>query len=129
MKGKQPVTSRLAYEKIMASGAREGMYKKIISTLEKIGEGTSWDIARYLNEKPDRVWKRNAELKQAEIIIDTGKFGLTPDNNPAIIYALFTQKEKYKDTPKPEKVMQGNTISHFSRNIDKIGKGEQASLF
>lgn len=113
----------------MATGAREGMYKKIITTLEKIGEGTSWDIAKALDEKPDRVWKRQSELKLAGIVIDTGKLGLSPDNNPAIIYALFTQKEKYKDIPKPEKIMKGEGISHYSKNIDTIAKGTQAVLF
>src|SRR5882757_1999686 len=117
MSRKQPLTSKLAYEKIMSAGAREGTYKKIITCLQSIGEGTSWDIANWLGVKPDKIWKRNSELKQASILIDTGKMGMTPDGNQAIIYALFTQKEKYSQVPKPEKIPKGKGISDYSKAI------------
>lgn len=106
----QPYTSKLAYEKIMQPGVKEGMYKKIITSLQAIGEGTSWDIAEHLGVKPDKCWKRNSELKQAGIIIDTGKTKLTPDGNDATVYALFTEKEKYKTTSDMAKDLIKDTL-------------------
>lgn len=125
----QPITSKLAYEIIMREGAREGMYKKIITALEVIGEGSSYDIAKHLGVKPDKVWKRASELKKDEVIIDTGKMGLSPDGNAAIIYALEKDKSKYKDVPKVERQEKITTVDYANVLIAKGKKLVQPELF
>lgn len=115
----------------MREGAREGMYKKIITALEVIGEGSSYDIAKHLGVKPDKVWKRASELKKDEVIIDTGKMGLSPDGNPAIIYALAKDMSKYSHIEKIAPIVKGMTTAADYANL-LIARGKslvQKELF
>jgi len=113
----QSDTSRLSFEKIMAPGARDNHYRKIIAALQVIGDGTSWEISAQANIKPDQVWKRQHELVDAGIIFDTGLRRNSPDNNPAMVYSLVSNKEKYKDVPKPERVSKSDTTAADFANM------------
>lgn len=100
----QSDTSKLAYDKIMAPGARDNHYKKIILALEWIFEGTNYEIAKQARLKPEQVWKRTGELCRDGVIIDTNKRGVSPDGNKAIIYTLAENKSMYAHIEKPEVV-------------------------
>lgn len=107
----QSDTSRLSFEKIMAPGARDNHYRKILTALKIIGNGTSWEIATQAEIKPDQVWKRQNELMKSELIADTGLRRNSPDGNPAIVYCLFSDKDKYADVPKPERVSKNDVTA------------------
>jgi len=101
MPKKQRDTSQLAFEKIMAPGARDNHFKKIVTSLDKIIKGTNYDIAADCGLKPDQVWKRQNELVLAGTVMDTGLRGVSPDGNKAIIWALTKNKDLFKDVEKP----------------------------
>lgn len=100
---KNPETSMEAYQRIMMPGARECTYKKVLESLQRIGEGNYEAIAAACFEKESRIWKRLGEMRNMGLIVDTGKRTLTKDNNNSMVYALFTDADKYKDVPKVER--------------------------
>lgn len=117
----QSDTSRLSYEKIMQPGARENHYWKILTALNKIKDGTSWEISDATEQppelnikklKPDQVWKRISELVDADIIFDTGIRRNSPDGNKAQVYALSSRRQEYADIPKPERVESTTTADY-----------------
>lgn len=95
----QSDTSRFAYDVIMRPGARESVWKKIIECLEKIKDGTNYEIAEALNLKPEKVWKRTGHSELScpvhGAIFDTGLRRNSPDGNPSIVYALSSNRDKY----------------------------------
>lgn len=95
--------SRAAYDKVMAPGARDNHYKKIILALEWIMDGTAWEIAKQARIKPDQCWKRLPELRGADTIFDTGLRRLSPDGNKAAVYALSSRRSEYDHIKPPEK--------------------------
>lgn len=101
MPKKQRDTYMLAFDKIMAPGARDNHFKKIVTSLDKIIKGTNYEVAADSGLKPDQVWKRMSELVLAGTVMDTGLRGLSPDGNKAIIWALTKNKELFKDVEKP----------------------------
>ena len=117
----QSDTSRLSYEKIMQPGARENHDWKILTALNKIKDGTSWEISDATEQppelnikklKPDQVWKRISELVDADIIFDTGIRRNSPDGNKAQVYALSSRRQEYADIPKPERVESTTTADY-----------------
>ena len=123
----QSDTSRLAFDKIMAPGARNNHYRKILSALQVIENGTSWELATQAGMKPDQVWKRIPELIASEIVFDTGLRRNSPDGNKAMVYALVSEKEKYKDVPKPERVLKSDmTAADFANLL--IAKNSKAKF-
>ncbi len=124
MKG-QSDTSKLSYEKIMQPGARENHYRKILTALDKIGDGTSWEIAEATEQppelnikklKPDQVWKRISELIDDDVIFDTGIRRNSPDGNPAMVYALSSRREEYAHIEKPERI-EKTTTADFANGL------------
>jgi hypothetical protein len=115
----QSDTSKFAYDVIMRPGARESVWKKIIECLEKIKDGTNYEIAAYLNMKPEKVWKRTgiSELScKGGALFDTGKRRNSPDGNKAIVYALSSRREEYADVVKPERI-ESTTTADFANAI------------
>lgn len=108
MARKQSDTSVLSYEKIMAPGARESTYKKIILALEWIIDGTNYEIAVQARLKPEKVWKRTGKSELCKpdengvsVLVDTGLRRNSPDGNPCIVYTLYENKDKYAHIEKP----------------------------
>ncbi len=127
MARKQPITSKLSYQKITQPGVLESHYKKIFEAVKEYGRGTSWEISKFTNLKypgkgltPDQVWKRIKKMLEAEILIDTRLFGLSDTGNPAMIYDLITNAHLYSLTPKPERQKKGvKTTGHYAGEILK----------
>lgn len=132
MKG-QSDTSRLSYEKIMQPGARENHYKRIITALEKIKDGTSYEIAEATEVnlftkskmKPDQVWKRISELIDADVLFDTGIRRTSPDGNKAMVYALSSRKAEYAHIVKPERIHKTTTADYASAIIASTSAGKK----
>jgi predicted ArsR family transcriptional regulator len=129
----QPITSRLAYDKIMKPGAKDSMYKKIILALEWRMDGTSWEIASQIRCKPDKVWKRLSELRRDDVVFDTKIRRNSPDGNDAMVYALSSRKSEYANVKPPEKYSTNTTTAadYASKIIAKTTKGiaQQQQLF
>lgn len=125
---KNPETSLQAYERITQQ-VRDTTYKKIIDALKKIGKGNYELIAAAAFEKESRIWKRLGELRNMGVIIDTGERTLTKDNNNSMVYALFSDAEKYKDIPKPERVESITAVDFANLLIAKGNRVQQKSLF
>lgn len=132
----QTDTSKFAYEVIMREGARESIWKKIIECLEKIKDGTNYEIAEALGIKPEKVWKRTGHSELScpvhGAIFDTGLRRNSPDGNPSIVYALSSNRDKYQ-TVKEVHYMEGktNAADYASKLIatTKQGKIIQQQLF
>lgn len=129
-------TSKFAYEVIMRPGARESVWKKIIECLEKIGEGTNYDIATALNMKPEKIWKRTGPSELScpvnGAIFDTGKRGTSPDGNKAIVYALSSRRNEYADVVKPERIESTTTADYANAIFAASAAGKklfQAEMF
>jgi len=108
-------TSKFAYEVIMRPGARESVWKKIIECLEKIKDGTNYEIAEYLQMKPEKIWKRtgHSELSCKDgALFDTGLRRNSPEGNPAIVYALSSRRNEYADVVKPERIESTTTADY-----------------
>jgi len=118
---KNPETSLQAYERITQQ-VRDTTYKKIIEALKKIGEGNYELIAAAAFEKESRIWKRLGELRNMGVIIDTGKRTLTKDNNNSMVYALWSDADKYKDAPKAERLEKVTAVDYASKLIAMSGK-------
>jgi len=118
---KNPETSLQAYERITQK-VRDTTYKKIIEALKKIGEGNYEAISLAAGEKESRIWKRLGELRNMGVIIDTGKRTLTKDNNNSMVYAIFTDADKYKDVPKKERVEKITVVDYANVIIAKAKK-------
>lgn len=112
----QTDTSKFAYEVIMRPGARESIWKKIIECLEKIKDGTNYEIATALNIKPEKVWKRTGHNELScpvhGAIFDTGLRRNSPDGNPSIVYALSSRRKEYADVLKPERIESTTTADY-----------------
>jgi DNA-binding Lrp family transcriptional regulator len=121
---KNPETSLLAYERIMRPGAKETTYKKIINALMSIGTGNYEAIAKSCCTDESKVWKRLGEMRNMGLIIDTGLRVQTKNNNKSMVYALFTDKEKYKNIPKPERLPknQATAVDYANLIIAKTSK-------
>lgn len=129
MTRKNPETSIEAYNRIMSCDAKESAYKKIIQALEVIGEGNYEAISTQAKETESRIWKRLGECRSMGLIFDTGKRVITKNGSNSMVYALFTQKEKYIQVPKPEKIPKGKGISDYSKAIRRVSKIVQQVLF
>lgn len=124
----QTDTSKFAYEVIMRPGARESIWKKIIECLEKIKDGTNYEIAAHLNMKPEKIWKRTGhnELScPAGAIFDTGLRRNSPDGNPSIVYALSSRRDMYADVPKPERIESTTVADYASLLVNSTAAGKR----
>jgi len=125
----QSDTSRFAYEVIMQPGARESMWKKIIVALEKIKDGTNYELAEAIGVKPEKVWKRTGinELSCPinGAIFDTGLRRNSPEGNPSIVYALSSRKQDYKDVVKPERIEKNTTSAVDYANLIIAATGKR----
>ena len=113
MARKQSDTSITAYQRIMQG--RDSHYKKLILAMEWLVEGTSYQLAKQARLRDDQAWKRCSELVKPDengvsIFIDTGKRGISPNGNPAIIYGLYENRDKYT-TPKENHYREGKTTA------------------
>ena len=112
----QSDTSRFAYDVIMRPGARESIWKKIIECLEKIKDGTNYEIAEALGMKPEKIWKRTGHSELScpvnGAIFDTGIRRSSPDGNQAIVYALSSRRSEYAHIKKPERIESTTTADY-----------------
>lgn len=128
-------TSKFAYDVIMRPGARESIWKKIIECLEKIKDGTNYEIADALGIKPEKVWKRTAvsELSCKDgAIFDTGLRRLSPDGNPCIVFSLSSRRNEYADVKKPERIEKTTTADYATAIFASTAAGKklfQAEMF
>jgi len=130
----QSDTSKLSYEKIMQPGARESHYRKILTALNKIKDGTSWEIADATEQppelnikklKPDQVWKRISELIDDDVIFDTGIRRNSPDGNPAMVYALSSRRGEYAHIKPPERIEKTTAADFASLLINSTAHGKR----
>lgn len=130
----QSDTSRLSYEKIMQPRARENHYWKILTALNKIKDGTSWEIADATEAppelnikklKPDQVWKRISELVDCDVIFDTGIRRDSPDGNKAMVYALSSRREEYAHITKPERIESTTTADYANAIFASSAAGKK----
>ena len=136
---KQPITSRLAYDKIMAPGARDTHNRKIILAMERIEQGTNYDLAKASGLKESQVWKRTGKLKEDGIFIDTKLTKLNADGNECIVYAMAERASDFKNVPEREYVYKQGELSatdfaslliEKSKRINKYKKAiTQTELF
>ena len=66
-----PETSKEAYRSLRAEELRE-TYRKILSALSQLGQGTTEEIAAFLKMPHDRIWKRMSELERMELVYKPG---------------------------------------------------------
>jgi len=108
MARKQTDTSKFAYSVIMRPGGRYSIWKKILLCLETIKDGTNYEIAEWLNVKPEKVWKRTGKAELScpinGAIFDTGLRRNSPDGNPSIVYALSSRRSEYANVKKSERI-------------------------
>lgn len=122
-------TSKFAYDVIMRPGARESVWKKIIECLEKIKDGTNYEIADALGMKPEKIWKRTGHNELScpvhGAIFDTGLRRNSPEGNPSIVYALSSRKEMYADVPKPERIEKTTVADYASLLVNSTAAGKR----
>lgn len=124
----QTDTSKFAYDVIMRPGARESVWKKIIECLERIKDGTNYEIAEALCMKPEKIWKRtgHSELSCPDgAIFDTGLRRNSPEGNPAIVYALSSRRMEYADVPKPERIEKTTVADYASLLVNSTAAGKK----
>lgn len=125
----QTDTSKFAYDVIMRPGARENVWKKIIECLQKIKDGTNYEIADAMNVKPEKVWKRTGSNELScpvnGAIFDTGLRRNSPDGNPCIVYALSSRREEYAHIQKPERIESTTTADYANAIFASSAAGQK----
>jgi len=130
MSKQQSDTSRFAYDKIMANGARDNIWKKIILCLEWKMDATNYEMAEWIKVKPEKVWKRTGPKELScpinGAIFDTGLRRPSPDGNPSIVYALSSRRSEYPEIPKETHYMEGQaTAADFASKLTATAENHQ----
>lgn len=112
-KRKNPPTSTEAYKSIDPSTIRK-MYKDILGTLNIIETGTYEDIASFLEEKPERIWRRLSEMGEMGLIHRPGDRKLMSSGRYGMVWKIGAAVEPEK---KKKKIMKGPSVADFSRAI------------
>jgi hypothetical protein len=121
-----PETSKDALRSLEPDSIR-AMYRKIAAALQVLGPSTFEEVATYLNEKPERIWKRLDEARKIGLChrpgekkkMSSGRFGFLwkAGDGPDVV----DQKSKLSET---------KTIADHSRAIKKLAQPiNQPTLF
>lgn len=124
-KHKVQSTSKAAYDSLTPDKLRED-YKKIMTALSALGEGTSEQIAARLKCKPDKVWKRLDELKKMEILYKPGNRRPLKSGCMGFTWSL-TEKGKQM-VESSQELLPGKTVQEFSRALN-TGNYKPNTLF
>ena len=109
-------TSRAAYESLTPDKLRDD-YKKIMSALSVIEEGTSEQIAAKLKCKPDKIWKRLSEMVKMEVIIKPGNKRPLKSGCNGYTYVLTEKGKQLVECNLS--MIPGKTVQDFSRAINQ----------
>lgn len=116
MKKKHPETSLSAWRSVTKEMISDH-HSKILESLSVIKKGSSEQISTHSNLSYWQVTKRMKELESKDLVYKTGEKVATRTGRSAAVYALKNPGEApVKET---ESVMQGKTISDFSKSITK----------
>jgi hypothetical protein len=126
--GKRKVieTSQSAYKSLDPDSIR-AMYKKIASALQALGSSTFEEVAAYLDEKPERIWKRLDEARKIGLCHRPGEKKKMSSGRCGFLWKagdgpdVIDQKSKLSET---------KTIADHSRAIKKLAQPiNQTTLF
>lgn len=109
-------TSQDAYKSLDPEKTR-AMYAKIVKALEIIGPATYEELATYMREKPERVWKRLSEAGRLNLIHRPGDRKIMSSGRQGFVWSVGPSPEPVK---KKERVMKGRTVSDFSKAINQV---------
>lgn len=115
MKTQLSDTSKRANDKV--SPHKQTHKQKLIFAMERIEQGTSYQLAINARMTHAQAWKRCGELVKDGIFIDTKLRGVSPDGNPAIIYALKERESDFTNIPKPEYISKNETTAADYANL------------
>jgi hypothetical protein len=102
------------------------MYLKIVGALKTLGTGTYEDVARQINEKPERVWKRMGEAGKLGLIHRPGEKKRMASGRFGFVWAPGGTPEPVK---KKERVMKGKSVMEYSRQILNQPPKKEENLF
>lgn len=116
-------TSLSAYRSLDPDNLRQ-IYKDIVMALRKIEKGTYEEVAAAMKIEPSRVWKRMNEIEKMGLICRPGDKKLLSSGRNGFVWHLTENVSK--EVKPVEKSMKGNSVSFYTKNINKI---IQQSLF
>lgn len=108
-----PSTSTDAYKSLQPDQIR-AMYVKIVEALKVIGPSTYEQLAAYMNEKPERVWKRLSEAGRLNLIHRPGERRVMASGRQGFVWAVGAPSEPAR---KRERAMKGKTVAQFAKEI------------
>src|ERR1700677_2234720 len=119
-------TSQDAYRSLDPDSIR-AMYRKIAAALQALGPSTFEEVAAYLDEKPERIWKRLDEARKIGLCHRPGEKKKMSSGRHGFLWKagdgpdVVDQKSKLSDT---------QTIADHSRAIKKLAQPvNQPTLF
>src|SRR5690348_4086471 len=112
-------TSKEAYLSLQPDDIRE-MYRKIMKALSALGTGTFEDIAAYIKEPRERVWKRLSEMAKMELIFRPGAKKMLKSGRNGFVWQLTS--DTTPKTQAAEKALKGKSVVDFSKDISKISE-------
>jgi predicted transcriptional regulator len=113
---KNPATSLEAYRSLEPEKIAK-MYLRIVEALTAIGPSTYEGIATYLNEKPERVWKRMSECLSLNLVHRTGERKIMKSGRAGFVWAAGPSPEPVK---KKQRVLKGPSVQDFSKAINQV---------
>jgi hypothetical protein len=117
-KRNNPSTSTDAYKSLQPEKIA-AMYVKIVEALTKIGPSTYEQLADYMGEKPERVWKRLSEAGRFNLIHRPGKRKTMRSGRQGFVWSVGPSTETIQ---REQKVMKGKTVADHSRAIKKLSQ-------
>ena len=109
-KRKNPPTSLEAFKSLDPEKVNE-IYKKIVSALRIIKEGTYEDIARNLKMEPVRIWKRMNEARKMGLIERTENRRKMASGRDGFTWVATDL------LPSTEKAIPGKGVVDYSRSL------------
>lgn len=106
-------TSQDAYKSLDPEKIR-AMYAKIVKALEIIGPATYEELAVYMREKPERVWKRMDECRKLGLCHRPGARKIMSSGRQGFLWQAGPEPEP---TKKKERVMKGPSVQQFAKAI------------
>lgn len=125
IKRKNPQTSIDAYRSLTIEELND-TYKRILSSLAALGEGTFEDIAAHAKLDKSRVWKRMSELERMELVYRPGTKKLLKSGRSGFTWSL-TNSATPKTNKSEKELLKGTKPVHESAR--EILKVSQQSLF
>lgn len=97
-------------------------HAKILEALRVIGEASAEQIAFYLNMDHSQINRRVSEIAEKGLIFRPGNKVATLTGRSAYTWKLCEEGEENRTVS--EKVPEGEGISYFSRNIQRLAQKE-----